>query len=332
MSRLAVVFLFVGAALLAVGGLHVIKSSDGSALPIDRHDDFAQDRQPTPAESIPFDGARAMTYLEEICKIGPRISGTEGMKRQQELVQKHFEACGGKVSYQAFTAKQKSRRNPVDMANMVISWFPERKNRILISSHYDTRPIADQEPDRRNWQQPFISANDGGSGVVLLMELANHMKALKTGVGVDFVLFDGEEYIFDSEVDKYFFGSEHFAREYRRRGDQGHYTAGVLLDMIGGKDATFPVEPNSWFKAEAVVRELWGVAAEIRVPAFQFRDGGTAVQDDHISLNGVGIPTVDIIDFKYPHWHRLTDLPSNCSGESITQVARVLIAWLQRQK
>jgi hypothetical protein len=295
-------------------------------------EEFAQDRASPPADKIPFDGARAISYLEEICKIGPRISGTEGFKQEQDLAEKHFKACGGAVNYQRFTARQRSQQRPVEMANMIISWFPDRKRRVILCSHYDTRPIADQEPDRRNWHKPFISANDGGSGVALLMELANHMKTLKTTVGVDFVLFDGEEYIFEPTEDKYFFGSEYFGKEYRQHKDAARYIGAILLDMVGGKGAVFPVEQNSWFKAEALNRELLTIAMALDIPAFQNKFSRVEVLDDHIALNAAGIPTVDIIDFDYAHWHRLTDVPSNCSAESLTEVARVLTAWLQRQK
>jgi glutaminyl-peptide cyclotransferase len=157
---------------------------------------------------------------------------------------------------------------------------------------------------------------------------------MRTEVGVDFVLFDGEEYIFDPspEGDKYFFGSEHFAKDYGRKKTQVNYVGAVLLDMVGGKNARFPVEQHSWIKASPLVKELWGIALEMKVPAFQNQFSNSAVLDDHIPLNDAGIPTVDIIDFEYPHWHRLTDVPSNCSAESLTQVARVLIVWVRRQK
>jgi len=316
-----------------------------------KREQFAADR-----DDVVFDAARAITYLKDLCKIGPRISGTEGMKKQQELLKKHFEGLGGKIEMQTFTAKQKSQPRPVDMANMIVSWHPERERRVILCSHYDTRPIADQEPDRRKWQEPFLSANDGGSGVALLMEFAHQMKDLKTEVGVDFVFFDGEEYIFDPEPehDKYFFGSEHFARTYAKGKGQGsgvrgqesgtkgqgtknrearvHYLGAVLLDMIGGKNPRFPIEQNSWFHAAALVELLWRIAAAQGCDAFKVQEG-PRVNDDHIALNvEARIPTVDIIDFDYPHWHRLSDLPENCSGDSMYQVARVLTAWLKQVK
>jgi len=315
-----------------------------------KREQFAADR-----DDVIFDAARAMTYLKDLCKIGPRISGTEGMKKQQEFLKKHFEGLGAKVEMQTFAAKQKSQPRPVDMANMIVSWHPERERRVILCSHYDTRPIADQEPDRRKWQEPFLSANDGGSGVALLMEFAHQMKDLKTEVGVDFVFFDGEEYIFDPEPehDKYFFGSERFARTYAKGKGQGsgargqesgtkgqgtknrearvHYLGAVLLDMIGGKNPRFPIEQNSWFHAAALVEQLWRIAAAQGCDAFKVQEG-PRVNDDHIALNEARIPTVDIIDFDYPHWHRLSDLPENCSGDSMYQVARVLTAWLKQVK
>jgi glutaminyl-peptide cyclotransferase len=289
-------------------------------------DQFAADR-----DDVVFDGARAMGYLKEICKIGPRMSGTDGMKKQQELLKKHFESLGGKVEMQTFTARQRSQPRPVEMANMIVSWHPDRKRRIILCSHYDTRPIADQEPDRRKWREPFLSANDGGSGVALLMELAHHMKDLKTEVGVDFVFFDGEEYIFEKN-DHYFFGSEHFGNQYQSgKMKERKYLAAVLLDMVGGKEARFPVEPTSWLQGAAVVQAIWGIAAEQKCPLFQNKEGAE-VLDDHVALGRAGIAAIDIIDFSYPHWHRLTDLPENCSGETLEQVARVLSVWLQRLK
>jgi hypothetical protein len=299
-------------------------------------DQFAADR-----DDAVFDSARAMNYLKDICKIGPRISGSDGMKKQQDLLRKHFEKLGGKVEMQTFTAHKKSQPRPVDMANMIVSWFPDRKRRVILCSHYDTRPIADQEPDRRKWYDPFLSANDGGSGVALLMELAHQMKDLKTQVGVDFVFFDGEEYIFDPEPkhDKYFFGSEYFADSYAKarskRGpakDRREYVAAVLFDMIAGKNARFPIEPNSWDYAPALVEQLWRIAAAQGCEAFKVEQGSTKVLDDHMALNEKRIPAVDIIDFSYEHWHRLTDLPENCSGDSMYQVARVLTAWLKQVK
>src|SRR5262249_14562401 len=295
-------------------------------------DAFAADRDPQAPTPVPFDAQKAMDYLAEICKIGPRVSGTDGMAKQQEYLKKHFEGLGLRVEFQRFTANQRSQRKPVEMANLVIAFQPEKPRRVILCSHYDTRPFADQEDDPRKWREPFLSANDGASGVALLMELASHLKAVKPAVGVDLVLFDGEEYIFDPNGDKYFFGSEHFAQEYRRDRARPRSAGAVLRDMVGGKNARFPIEPNSWMLAGSLAKEVWEIAAELKSRAFVNGFARTPILDDHLALNNAGIPAIDIIDFDYPHWHRLSDVPANCSADSLEQVARVLITWLQRVK
>jgi hypothetical protein len=307
--------------------------ADASDKP--RRDEFASDRDDKDKKDVKpvtIDGKRTMGYLEAICKIGPRISGTDGMKKQQELIQKHFEDLGAKVTYQKFTPRQRSKgKQTPEMANLIVSYHPDRARRVILCSHYDTRPIADQEDNERNWTKPFVSANDGGSGVALLMELGNHLKDLKTEVGIDLVLFDGEEYVFDRD-DLYFFGSKHFAREYAKIKKKTTYTAAILLDMIGGKTARFPREQNSWLKASRLVREVWDIAGELKCDRFKDGWSRSPIEDDHVPLNAGGIPAIDLIDFDYTHWHKLTDVPKNCSAEPMEQVAKVLTVWLQRQK
>jgi glutaminyl-peptide cyclotransferase len=314
----ALAVVFAGGIVLTDPGRAAAQSSE-----------FAADR-PEPAKPAPFDAKRAMDYLERLCKIGPRMSGTDGMKRQQELLEEHFKKLGGEVVWQRFTARQKSQKSPVEMANLVVRWHPDRPRRVILCAHYDTRPIADQEADPRKWRRPFVSANDGGSGVALLMELAHHMKDVKTEVGVDLVFFDGEEF-YHKPGDDYFFGSRHFAAEYTKGRMRHKYTAAILLDMVGGKNARFPVEGNSWFLAGALALEVWNLAEELGCAAFEKREG-PVVDDDHLALNRAGIPAIDVIDFSYPHWHRLSDVPANCSGDSLAQVAKVLSVWLQRTR
>jgi hypothetical protein len=295
-------------------------------------DQFAADRVPEgEGKPVAFDGKRAMGYLKAVCDIGPRMSGTPGMKKQQELIRKHYEDLGYKVRAQAFEGKQNSQTHDVAMTNLIVPFFPDREKRVILCTHYDTRPIADQEPDEKKWREPFVSANDGGSGVALLMELAHHMKDLPSKVGVDFVMFDGEEYVFNKS-DKYFFGSEHFAQAWKKQKDRPEYLAAVLMDMIAGKKVRFPVEGYSWQRAEGLCRELWGIAKEHRCFAFPEQVADYSVQDDHLALLNVGIPAVDLIDFSYPHWHRLTDTPANCAPDGMEQVATVLSVWLQRVK
>jgi hypothetical protein len=328
--------ILAAACALLLGWLLIMPHVGTNADPPKQREQFAGGSAvPAVIRPAAFDGQRAMGYIRDLCKIGPRISGSVGMKKQQDVIAEHFRKLSAKVEFQRFQAKQESQPGPVEMANMVITWQPDRERRVLLSTHYDTRPKADQEPDRNNWDKPFVSANDGTAGVAWLMELGNHIKQLPLTMGVDFVLFDGEEFIFDQGPptgrDRYFFGSEHFADDYRRDRRGRHYAAGILLDMAAGKDALFPVEQNSRNDAFQVVQEIWRTAAEINVPQFRY-ELGPSVSDDHIALNRAGIPAVDIIDFSYKHWHRLSDTPDQCSPETMTNVSNVLTIWLQRAR
>jgi hypothetical protein len=224
----------------------------------------------------PLKGQRAYSYLEQICALGPRISGSEGMRRQQELLKAHFEKLGGRVSFQRFEAANPVGRAKVTLANLVCEWHPERKERILLCAHYDTRPLPDQDPDpalRRSGV--FLGANDGASGTAVLMELAHLMPQLAGDVGVDFVLFDGEEFVYTEGRDKYFLGSEHFARQYAAKPPVHKYRWGVLLDMVGDVNLSIYQEQHSvtWRDTRPLVKEIWATAQRLGVDEFIPRVG-----------------------------------------------------------
>jgi hypothetical protein len=289
------------------------------------------------AADIKFDGDRALKYLKELCDIGPRVSGTPGMKKQQELIEAHFKKLGATVTRQEFKARQRSQKADTDFVNLVVSWNPDGERRVLLCAHYDTRPIADQEANRANWTKPFVSANDGAAGVAMLMEMGNHMKDVKSEFGVDFVFFDGEEFVFETDRlgggDRYFIGSEHFADDYAKsKGKRKYrYDAGVLFDLCHGKGASLRVEMYSFEAAKPLVDQIWGVAKDIGAKSFKY-ERGYEVQDDHLALNRAGIPTVDVIDFDYAHWHKLSDTPDKVDPAQLTEVAKVIATWLQRIK
>jgi len=289
---------------------------------------------PVAAELDEFSGAAALAHLEAICRLGPRPSGSEGMRRQRALLAEHFRTAGGTVSGQAFQVRDRRTGKPVHMENILVSWHPDRQERILLAAHYDTRPFPDRDP--KNPKGVFLGANDGASGVALLMELARFMPALTGPVGVDFVLFDAEEYVV-APRDPYFLGSTFFAREYaaeRRAGRGPVYRAAVVIDMVADRDLEIWQEVNSvnWPETRPIVAEIWGMAARLGVRQFVPRPKHE-VQDDHIPLRNIGgIPACSIIDFDYPAWHTTRDLPAECSGESLAAVGRVLLAWLQEQR
>jgi hypothetical protein len=285
----------------------------------------------------PIDGQRAYRYLKEICELGPRPAGSEANARQRKLVADHFTKLGAKVREQPFRGRHPLNGARVQMANLIGSWHPERSQRVVIGAHYDTRPHPDQEEDDERRKLPFLGANDGASGVALLMELAHHLNDLVTPWGVDLVLFDGEELVFGNNprLGDYFLGSKHFAQTYadqvERRRPGPRYARGFVLDMIGGRNQVIKQEPNSLNLARDLVREVWAVAEQLKIRSFSF-DVGREVLDDHLALNDAGIPTIDLIDFEYPYWHKADDLPENCSAESLSDVGKVLTAWLTQPR
>ena len=284
-------------------------------------------------EPAQFSGTRAMEYLEAICELGPRPSGSEGMKKQRELLTRHFQKAGATVFRQAFRSRDGRNGDWVRMENLIVSWHPERNDRVLLGAHYDTRPYPDR--DRRDPRGIFLGANDGASGVAVLMELADSVAELKGTVGVDFVLFDAEEYVFEERRDSYCLGSLFFARQYagsRKAGTISYaYRCGVILDMVGDRNLTIWQEQQSvdWHDTRPVVESIWATAKQLQIEEFVPRPK-YLINDDHVPLRMTGgIPTCDIIDFDYPHWHTTQDIPENCSAHSLGLVGRVILPWLQ---
>lgn len=286
-------------------------------------------------QAVEFSGERAFEHLQAICDLGPRPSGSAAMDRQRSLLAKHFRAAGATVTGQAFRIRDRRTGAPVHVENLLVTWHPDRRDRILIGAHYDTRPYPDRDPD--DPQGIFIGANDGASGVALLMELAAAMPALAGPVGVDFVLFDAEEYVFDDR-DPYCLGSNFFARQYAAEARAGRlqhsYRCGVVVDMVADRNLEIHQEGHSvdWPDTRPVVESIWDTARRLGVGQFVPRPKYT-VEDDHVPLRMLGgIPTCDIIDFDYPEWHTTADTPAQCAAGSLEAVGRVLLEWLRTQK
>lgn len=287
----------------------------------------------TAANQNPLDAQRAYSYLQQICALGSRKSGSEGMTKQLRLLNGHFRQLGGTVSFQQFFAVNPLGGDNVQMFNLIVHWHPEKKERILLCAHFDTRPLPDRDPNPAQRERgDFLGANDGASGVAVLMELAHLMPQLDIRYGVDFALFDGEELVYDDD-DRYFLGSEWFAREYVRKRPGYRYRWGVLLDMVGDSDLQIFQERHSvsWRETRPLVAELWGTAQRLGVKEF-IAQPKHQLQDDHLPLRHIaGIPTCNIIDFDYPAWHTTADVPANCSGDSLAKVGWVVHEWLKTQ-
>ena len=286
-------------------------------------------------DDIPFNGARAYQYLQDVCALGRRPSGSEGMKAQQKMLEQHFQELGATVLRQEFHYAHPQNNEQVPMTNLIVRWMPERTERLLLACHYDTLPNPMLDP--RDPFGEFIGANDGASGVALLMELGHEMASLlethQKRYGIDFVFFDGEEFIFTPRGGRYFVGSEFFSRQYAdgRLPYEAKYDWGILFDMIGDADLQIPQEANSlwWPDTQPLMDDVYGLAQGLGVKEFVSRRG-REIQDDHIMLHNVGkIPTIDLIDFDYPPWHTMGDTPDKCSALSLAKVGWVVQEWLK---
>ena len=265
---------------------------------------------------MPFNPARAFQDLEALCRIGPRPSGSQGMLRQRKFLVEHFETRAEWVVVENFEATVSGFDQPVPMANLVASWNLGASERLLVAAHYDTRPIAG-----------FIGANDGGSGVAVLMELAR-VDWASTGFGIDLVYFDGEECVVDPELDGELLGSSHFAQSYQTAEPRPNYQGAIVLDMVGGGSARFEREASSYLRAFDLQSEVWTLAERLGCDAFSW-DIGPDVVDDHLPLLDAGIPAINVIDTSYPQWHTLADTIDQCSIETLGQVGRLVEAWLR---
>jgi hypothetical protein len=285
----------------------------------------------------PLNSARAKKYVEQLCAIGSRTTGTPGMVKQQQMLQAHFEKLGAKVDFQSFVHKHPQTGAPVEVKNMLVQWHPERNERVLLCSHYDTRPYPDR--DLKNKTGLFVGANDGASSTALLMELGHAISGANLKVGVDFVFFDAEELVYVERGGEYFIGSKYFAQQYASEPPPYRYRAAILTDMVGDKDLQLYYDEASFKYAPQLAREVWEIAKGMGIKEFMPRVVHS-VLDDHLPLNEIaGIPAIDIIDFDYPtaasrtrsYWHTMADTPDKVSGDSLTKVAAVVLEWLKRQ-
>lgn len=293
-----------------------------------------QEQQALPVGELPaFSGEDAYQDLIAICELGPRISATEAMRQQQEMIETRLVELGAAVAYQRFNVVHPVNRQLVELQNMIVRWHPERTKRLVICCHYDTRPFADRDP--QNPQGEFLGANDGASGVALLLELGKLIPHLEGAWGIDFIFFDGEEFVFVNRRDPMFLGSTFFAQEYAAGRANGVYSYGILVDMVADKNLEIYYEQNSLKGAPRLARSIWAVAKELGHDEFTAKKRHK-IKDDHIPMNSIAkIPTIDIIDFDFPdkrskngYWHTQQDVPENCSAESLGIVGSVLAEWL----
>jgi len=274
------------------------------------------------AQAPPFDAERAFGYLEAQCAFGPRIPGSEGHQACLKFLAQTFEQAGARVREQHFMHTDPWSSRTVRATN-VIATFGTQKDRILLCAHWDTRPVADHDPDPENRTRPVPGANDGASGVAVLLEISQALSQHPPPVGVDIVLFDAEDSGIDGDILSWCKGSQYFARNLPVPYPQ----YAILIDMIGDRDLTIPQEGYSKQYAPELVDRVWQRARDLGLTMF-LPHVSHYVMDDHVPLLQAGIPAVNLIDFDYPFWHTVSDTPDKCSPESLGAVGILLLSLI----
>ncbi|MHB9038415.1 MAG: M28 family peptidase [Armatimonadota bacterium] len=275
--------------------------------------------------SVPtFNENRAFELMKKQVEFGPRYAGADGHRLTAEFIQGQLKPCADGVRVQEFS--KVVRGNSLRMINIIAHFNPTAKRQILLAAHWDSRPTADMEIEAAKKMQPIPGANDGGSGVAVLLELARMFAKQKPGVGVIMVFFDGEDY--GPGVKDMFLGSEYFAKNLSDSisfdGKPLKLDYGILLDMVGDKNLIIPQEQESVNAAPDVVRRVWKTAEKLGYRNIFVPEIGMSIQDDHLPLIKAGVKCIDIIDFNYGPWHTLDDTPDQCSPKSLKTVGEVV--------
>jgi len=257
-----------------------------------------------------FDGGAAFALAEQQMRFGARVPGSEAHARAGAWIADTLEASGWHVEVES------AEYQGVVLSNIVGKLGDSAAGPIVLGAHYDTRPKADRDPLNPDW--PVPGANDGASGVAVLLELARVLPSQLTGQEIWLVFFDGED---SGGIDgwEWSAGALAFAAALDKVPE-----AVVVVDMVGDSDLQLPREGNS---DPLLAGQIWSVARQQGATAFS-DDVGPSIIDDHIPFLNLGIPAVDIIDIDYPYWHTTADTLDKISPTNLEQVGRVLQAWV----
>lgn len=287
-----------------------------------------------------FNADSAYNYVAKQLEFGPRVPGSEAHKQCAEWFIDFFNEKADTVYVQDFRTRLYNG-NGIDGKNIIAAFNPEAKKRILLAAHWDSRPFADHDPDEKNWNTPIDGANDGASGVGVLMEIARLMKETPTNVGVDIILFDLEDYGAPYYLnlmtnDDWALGSQYWSKNPHIYNYRAYF--GILLDMVGAPNAKFPKEYYSQQFAPALSNDVWRIAREIGYSDYFTNELGHPINDDHIYVNvHARIPMIDIIHLEnnsessfYPYWHTVKDNIEQIDPKTLGMVGDVVVNVIYR--
>ena len=284
-----------------------------------------------------FNADSAFSYIVAQEAFGPRVPGSPGHKACAEYLTSFMaENTDTVITQRGTVTAYNGDRLPI--VNIMGRVKPQLKDRVLVLAHWDTRPWADADPDEANHNRPINGANDGGSGVAVIMEIARQLKTLDLPVGVDLLLVDAEDYghsaTFENTTESWCLGTQYFV-DHLPYGRDALPRYGICLDMVGGRGAVFHREYMSEALAGSVVDRVWNVAARSGFGDRFINSVGGSIVDDHIFINRAGIPCIDIVEINNPEtgsfpptWHTLDDTSANIDRSSLRAAGQTVLNTL----
>lgn len=274
-----------------------------------------------------FDGQSAFGYVVSQVDLGPRVPGTEAHRKMGDWLDSLLRQRADTLMVQSWKHVTVAR-DTLPLRNFIARFNPAAEKRILLLAHWDSRPVSDS-PLSRDSTKPVLGANDGGSGVALLLGVADVLKRAPPPVGVDLLFVDGEDYgDFTKSPADVLIGSRYYGA-HQPPGPQPLYA--VLFDLIGDKDLQIYQEGNSLVGAPEVVELVWDTAKDLGYGGYFIASPKHTLIDDHLELQKAGIRAIDVVDFDYPAWHTQYDTIDKVSPASLQVVGDVAVALVRRE-
>src|SRR3954471_15194545 len=274
-----------------------------------------------------FDGQTAFGYIQQQISYGPRIPGSQAHRRMGQWLDSLLRQQADTLVLQQWehvTAKG----DPLPLTNYIARFKPDAEKRILLLAHWDSRPVADS-PQSQDSTKPVLGANDGGSGVALLLGLADVLKRTPPAIGVDLLFVDGEDFgDFTKAPNDVLIGSRYYGA-HQAPGPKPLYA--VLFDLIADKDLQIYQEGNSLVGAPEVVELVWDTAKDLGYAGYFIASPRHTLIDDHLELQKAGIRAIDVVDFDYPAWHTQYDTIDKVSASSLQVVGDVAVELIRRE-
>lgn len=291
-----------------------------------------------------FNADSAYQYIKAQTDFGPRIPNSKAHDACGDYLVKMLKAFGAKVTEQKMDLTGYDGKT-LKGRNIIGAYKPENPKRIIICSHWDSRPWADNDPDKKNHHTPIDGANDGASGVGVILEMARLIQQQQPEIGIDFIFFDMEDYGTpqwenkEDDENSWCLGTQYWARNPHVEGYNARFA--ILLDMVGGQNPTFYQESYSLKYAQSVVNKVWNKANNLGYSSYFIPSEGEPVTDDHLPINRIaGIPCIDIIPYDQsgqssgfgPTWHTVNDNMEHIDKNTLQIVGNTLIGVIYNEK